>query len=59
VRLREVGECPGGFFFVSDFVQGSNLVELLKQGPVSVKRAVRWTNQLLLALEYVGLGAAT
>jgi serine/threonine protein kinase len=53
VELHEVGGCPGGFFFVSEFVPGLNAEEILKRdGPLSVKRTVRWANQMMQALQY-------
>ncbi|HZZ80480.1 MAG TPA: protein kinase [Gemmataceae bacterium] len=53
VHLREVGGCPSGFYFVSDFVPGVNVSALLQRdGPLPVNRAVRWVNQVLLGLEY-------
>ena len=53
VRLREVGTCPSGFYFVSDFVPGLNATQILaRDGPLSIKRALRWGNQMLKALQY-------
>jgi serine/threonine protein kinase len=53
IRLHEVGDFPGGFYFVSAFVPGLNVAEHLRRhGPLSVKRAVRWTKQLTRALQY-------
>ena len=52
VRLCEVGGCPSGFYFVSEFVPGLNVVEMLQRGPLSVKRAVHWASQLMQALQY-------
>jgi eukaryotic-like serine/threonine-protein kinase len=53
VQLHEVGGCPGGFCFVSEFVPGLNAEEILKRdGPLSVKRTVRWANQMMQALQH-------
>jgi serine/threonine-protein kinase len=53
VRLREVGVCPDGIYFVSDFVPGPNAAQILhRDGPLSVKRSVRWANHLMQALQY-------
>jgi eukaryotic-like serine/threonine-protein kinase len=53
IRLREVGGCPSGFYFASDFVPGLNASAIVQRdGPLPVKRAVRWTSQMLKALEY-------
>jgi eukaryotic-like serine/threonine-protein kinase len=57
IRLREVGVCPAGIYFVSDFVPGLDVAEHLRRhGPLSVKRAVRWTKQLTRALQYAHEG---
>jgi serine/threonine-protein kinase len=53
VRLHEVGECPSGFFFASDYAPGVNLADYVqRRGRVSVKRAVGWANQLLGGLRH-------
>ena len=53
VRLREVGGCPSGFYFASEFVPGVNAEEILRRdGPLSVKRTVRWANQMMQALQH-------
>jgi serine/threonine protein kinase len=52
-RLREVGSGPVGIYFVSDFLLGQNADEILRRdGPLAVRRAVRWANQILQALQY-------
>lgn len=53
VRLREAGACPGGFYFVSEYLPGLNVAQILRRdGPVAVNKAVRWGNQLLKGLQY-------
>lgn len=53
VRLREVSACPSGFCFVSDYVPGQNATEVIQRdGPLSIKRTIRWANQMLQALNY-------
>ncbi len=53
VALREVGTCPSGLFFVSEFVPGLNAAQVLERdGPLTVKRAVGWSNQLVRGLRY-------
>lgn len=53
VRLREVGGCPSGFYFVSEFVPGLSAVAIVERdGPLPIQRALRWANQLLKGLEY-------
>ncbi len=52
-RLRDVGGCPSGFYFASEFVAGQSSATLLaRDGPLSVKRAIRWGDQMLRALQY-------
>jgi serine/threonine protein kinase len=52
-RLREVGSCDSGFYFVSDFVPGVNAAAILKRdGRLSVERTVRWALQILDGLKY-------
>ncbi len=53
VRLAEVGSCPTGFYFVSEFFPGHNLAEIIQRdGPLSIERAVRWASQMLQALSH-------
>ncbi len=53
VRLREVGGCPSGFYFVSDFVPGLDAGQILKrEGPLPIARTLRWADHVLQALEY-------
>jgi serine/threonine-protein kinase len=53
VRLREVGMFRGGFYFVSNHVAGENAAQkIARDGPLPVRRAVRWINHILKALEY-------
>jgi serine/threonine-protein kinase len=53
VRLHEVGVCPSGFYFVSDYVPGYSAIDILKRnGPLALKRALGWADQMLAALEH-------
>jgi eukaryotic-like serine/threonine-protein kinase len=53
VRLREVGGCPSGFYFASDFVPGRNAAAILQRdGRLSVLRTVRWVNQILQGMQH-------
>jgi serine/threonine-protein kinase len=53
VRVRDVIACPGGFAFISDFVPGLSADQVLQRdGPLPIKRAVRWANQMLKVLQY-------
>jgi eukaryotic-like serine/threonine-protein kinase len=53
VRLHEVGGCPSGFFFASEFLPGLSAAQIVERdGPLTIKRAVRWADQMLRALQY-------
>jgi serine/threonine-protein kinase len=53
VRFRTMGELNGSFYFVMDFIRGTDAEQLLRQqGPLEVPRAVRLACQLLDALAY-------
>jgi serine/threonine-protein kinase len=53
IRLREVGACPSGFYFASDFMPGHNVAEHVERnGPLPIKRVVHLTNQLLGGLRH-------
>lgn len=52
-RLSDVGGWPGGFFFVSEYVPGENVGTIVhREGPLPVKRAVRWAQQILTGLHH-------
>ena len=52
-RLRDVGGCPSGFYFVSDFVPGLDAAQILRrEGALPIKRVLRWADHLLQALAY-------
>lgn len=52
-RLREVAPCPSGYYFASEFVPGQSAAAILQHdGPFPVKRAIRWADQMLRALQY-------
>jgi serine/threonine-protein kinase len=53
VRFREMGHAGEHLYFAMDYVPGADAdVLLMREGPLTVRRAVRMTNQLLVALEY-------
>jgi serine/threonine-protein kinase len=53
IHLCEIGGCPSGFYFVSDYFPGQSAAEIVQRdGPFPIVRAVRWANQLLQALSY-------
>jgi eukaryotic-like serine/threonine-protein kinase len=52
-RLRDVGSSPSGIYFVSELVLGRSAAEVLSSdGALAIKRALRWANQMLQALQY-------
>ncbi len=52
VSLRDVGATLRGLYFVADHVDGPNAEQVVeREGPLAVRRAVRWTSQILQALK--------
>lgn len=52
VRVYDFGQTPDGhFFFVMEFVEGSDLEALLRQGPIAVPRVLEMMRQVCEALE--------
>lgn len=52
VPVHDVGRDNGNVFIVSEFVEGGNLGDHIKQNKVSQEQAVRWTAEIAEALEY-------
>ncbi|HEV8062292.1 MAG TPA: protein kinase [Gemmataceae bacterium] len=53
VALHGMGRTPAGsYFIVMDWIEGPNLDEILKAGPVPPERAVQWALQICSALAY-------
>jgi serine/threonine protein kinase/Flp pilus assembly protein TadD len=52
VPVHDVGRDNGNVFIVSEFVEGGNLGDHIKQNKVSEEQAVRWTAEIAEALEY-------
>jgi serine/threonine-protein kinase len=53
LKYADLGVAGGAFFFVMEFIAGSNAAQLLKtNGPLKVRKAARLVCQLLSALEY-------
>lgn len=53
VGFRDSGEHQGSLYFVMDFVNGTDAQrEVTESGPLTIRRAVSWTVQLLTALEF-------
>ena len=52
-RLHEASSCPNGLYFVSEYVPGINAAKIVERdGQLEIERALRWTDQILQALEY-------
>ena len=52
VPVHDVGRDNGNVFIVSEFVEGGNLGDHIKQNKISQEQAVRWTAEIAEALEY-------
>lgn len=52
VPVHDVGRDNGNVFIVSEFVEGGNLGDHIKQNKVPQEQAVRWTAEIAEALEY-------
>lgn len=52
VPVHDVGRDNGNVFIVSEFVEGGNLGDQIKQNKVTQEQAVRWTAEIAEALEY-------
>jgi eukaryotic-like serine/threonine-protein kinase len=52
VAIHEVGEYEGQYYFSMDFVEGKNLSELVKSGPLSPRQAARYLKSIAEAIHY-------
>lgn len=52
VAIHEVGESEGQPYFTMDFVEGLNLAELVRNGPLPPGRAARYAELIGRAIEY-------
>lgn len=52
VPVFDVGRDNGNVFIVSEFVEGGNLGDHIKQTGISQEQAMRWTAEIAEALEY-------
>ena len=52
VPIHEVGEHEGVLFFSMDFVEGSNLAQLIRDGPWSAARAAQCVRDVAAAIHY-------
>lgn len=52
VPVHDVGRENGNVFIVSEFVEGGNLGDHIKQSNVSTEKASRWVTEIAAALEY-------
>jgi len=53
VAIHEVGEYGGQPYFTMDFVEGSDLASVLRNGPMSVDRAVEFLVQIVKAVKHL------
>jgi serine/threonine protein kinase len=52
VPVHEVGEVDGRLFFAMDFIEGRDLAEVLKEGPMPWSQAARYCHAVARAMEY-------
>lgn len=52
VAIHEVGEAEGQPYFTMDFVEGRNLAEHVRDGPLPPQRAARYVQQVASAVAY-------
>jgi WD40 repeat protein len=52
VAIHEIGEEEGQHYFSMDFVQGRNLAEIIKEGPLPSRQAARYTQAIAEAIHY-------
>ena len=52
VAIHDVGEHAGQAFFSMDYVEGRNLAELLRDGPLPPRRAAGYVKTIAEAIEY-------
>lgn len=52
VAIHEVGEAEGQPYFTMDFVEGHNLADYVRDGPLPPERAARYVEQITRAVAY-------
>lgn len=52
VSVHEVGELDGQVFFSMDFIEGRNLAEIIKEGPIPWRQAVEYCKGIAEAIDY-------
>lgn len=52
VSVHEVGELDGQVFFSMDFIEGRNLAEIIKEGPISWHQATEYCREIAAAIDY-------
>jgi serine/threonine protein kinase len=52
VPVHEVGEVAGRLYFAMDFIEGRDLAEILKDGPLPWAQAARYCQAVARAMEY-------
>lgn len=52
VPVHESGECEGQHYFSMDYIEGKNLAEAVREGPLPSARAAQITQQIAEAVHY-------
>jgi len=52
VAIYETGECEGQHYFSMEYVQGRNLAEIARDGPLPAQRAARYLQVVAEAIDY-------
>ena len=52
VSIHEVGELEGESYFTMDFIEGNNLADLVRAGPLPARRAACYVEQIAQAIHY-------
>jgi len=52
VPVHESGECEGQHYFSMDYIEGKNLAEAVREGPLPSARAAQITHQIAEAVHY-------
>src|SRR5204863_10061867 len=52
VAIYETGEHDGHHFFSMDYIEGRNLAEIVRDGPLAAQRAARYLHVIAVAIHY-------
>lgn len=53
IAIHEVGELHGQHYFAMDFVEGQNLAQILRDGPIDVDRAAEFIQTIARAADFL------